>query len=109
MKKLLLCLGAIVSLCSLQARSYNFKKGKVSAYNTAMAKYDSKGSVFQNLKLKFASLDGQPLINVEVFNHDFENPLREEPVRLVGEFQDRFRTAGTYHPIPVLPRSQTTG
>lgn len=73
-KKLLFSAAALFSLFS-NAQNISFKKGKINADNVAIAKYDGKGGVFKNLKIKVTSLDEQPLINIEQFNHDFENPI----------------------------------
>ena len=57
------------------SQNYSFKKGKINSNDVTIAKYDGKGGVFKNLKLKISSLDEKPLMNIEVFNHDFANPL----------------------------------
>jgi hypothetical protein len=81
MKKSLLFLVTALSVFGINAQTYSIKKGKISVDDIPIAKYDSKGGVFKNLKIKITSLDEQPLINIEAFNHDFKNPLFSDDKR----------------------------
>ena len=110
MKKSLLFLPTALFAIGINAQTYAFKKGKINADDTPIAKYDGKGGVFKNLKIKITSLDEQPLINIEQFNHDFKNPLFSDDKRwLIISFQTKPEKTFAYRLDQGMTEKQTLG
>jgi hypothetical protein len=75
MKRVLLCSAALLSIFTLSAQKYSIKKGKISADDVVIARYDGKGGVFKKLTIKINSVDDQPLLHIEEDRYDFKNPI----------------------------------